>query len=412
MSATTDGDALIAIDVHGLAAGGDGVGKDAAGRTTFVAMTAPGDRARVRLVETHPRWARGELIELATVSAVRVDPPCPLFTSRRCGGCDWQHVGAAAQRDAKQAIVAAALRPLIAGGLVLEPLIAPEPDYGWRRRARWTIANGAIGYHGPRTKTVCDVDACPQLAPALEAVLRALRAHPRLLASDGELHAVIGAGGDAHVVIDARCRVDLAAGLVGQAGIAGVAWRDGAAGAATIELEPGVHVRADEFAQAGALGNAALRAEVAAAIAVTAGERVLELYAGGGNFTRDLIAAGATVTATDQHAPRVSAAPTARFVPGQVAEVVARLATVGQRFDAVLLDPPRTGARDVAALLAATGAARIVYVSCDPATFARDAALIVGSGYAAVRARGLDLMPQTAHVELVARFERRALTPA
>jgi len=397
---------MTTIDIHGLAAGGDGVGKDAEGRTTFVARTAPGDRATVTITEAHPRWARGELVELAAASTVRVEPPCPLFSARVCGGCDWQHVSDAAQRDAKHAIVAAALRKMISAGLELAPLIAPEAGYGWRRRARWTIANGAIGYHGPRSHTVCDVVVCPQLEPALEPVLAALRAHPRLLASDGELHAVVGVGGAVHVVIDARCRVDLAAGLVGQAGIVGVAWKGGAAGAATIELEPGVQVRADEFAQAGARGNTALRAEVAAAIAVAAGERVLELYAGGGNFTRDLLAAGATVTASDLHAPRSSAAPGARFVPGQAGEVVARAVASGQRFDAILLDPPRTGARDVVGHLAATGAGRIVYVSCDPATFARDADVLVGAGFAPRWARGLDLMPQTAHVELVARFDR------
>lgn len=395
------------LSIHGLAAGGDGVGKDADGRTTFVAATAPGDRATVRLTETHPRWARGELIALVTPSPSRVEPPCPLFVARRCGGCDWQHLSDDAQHVGKQAILAAALRKQIAGGLELAPLATPERSYAWRRRARWTIARGAIGYHGPRSREVCDVETCGQLAPGLEAVLRALRAHPRLLASDGELHAVLGHAGEAHVVIDARCRVDLAAGLVGQAGIVGVAWKGGAAGAATVELEPGLHMRADEFAQAGALGNTALRAEVAAAIAVTAGERVLELYAGGGNFTRDLLAAGATVTATDVHAPATSAAPAARFVPGRADEVVARLAVAGQRFDAVLLDPPRTGARDVVGGLAALGATRVVYVSCDPATFARDAELLDAAGFAPRWARGLDLMPQTAHVELVARFDRR-----
>ena len=393
------------VDIHGLAAGGDGVGKDAAGRTTFVAATAPGDRAAVHLVETHARWARGELVELLARAPSRIEPPCPLFASRRCGGCDWQHVAEAAQRDAKQAIVAGAVRRLTAAGATLAPLAAPERGYGWRRRARFTVAGGAIGFHAPRSERVCDVAACPQLAPALEAVLAAIRgAAPALGLGDGAIHTVVGAAGAAHVVIEARCRD--AAALVGQAGIAGVVWPGGAAGASTVELEPGLHVRADEFAQAGALGNAALRAAVAAAIAVAPGERVLELYAGNGNFTRDLIAAGAVVTATDHAAPRQAAAPGARFVAGDAARVVAELAAAGARFDAVVLDPPRSGARDVAARLAATGATRVVYVSCDPATFARDADALVASGFIARAVQAFDLMPQTAHVELVARFDR------
>lgn len=405
----------IDVAINALAAGGDGVGRDESGRAVFVAMTAPGDVARVRVIEAHARWARGELIELVTPAAGRVDPPCPLFASRACGGCQWQHVTDAGQQAAKQAILAGALRTLIAGGMELRPLLAPVPPYSWRRRARWTVQRGAIGYHAPRGHEVCDVPRCPQLEPALEAVLVAIRASGAIQ-GDGEIHAIIGERDAAHVVLDVPCDPRAAAALVGQATIAGVAWtggsaRDdrgrpastgGSAGADAIELETGLMARADEFAQASRAGNAALRALVREAVAARAGERVFELHAGGGNFTRDLVAAGAQVTPTDQQAPAV---PPPGFVRGAAAEVVARLVREQARFDAILLDPPRTGAREVVDQLGAL-ADRVIYVSCDPATFARDAAQLTAAGLVARWAQGIDLMPQTAHVELVARFDR------
>ncbi|MBZ0237526.1 MAG: class I SAM-dependent RNA methyltransferase, partial [Deltaproteobacteria bacterium] len=190
--------------------------------------------------------------------------------------------------------------------------------------------------------------------------------------------------------------------------------------ASTIELEPGLPARGDTFAQASRAGNDALRALVREAVSPRSGERVLELYAGSGNFTRDLLAAGAQVTASDSHPPPVLRLPlaslgvaqdergsgAARFLVGGAAAVTRDLVGRGDRFDAVLLDPPRTGARDVVGELAAFGPARVVYVSCDPATFARDAEHLVASGFAPRWAQALDLMPQTAHVELVARFDR------
>jgi 23S rRNA (uracil1939-C5)-methyltransferase len=434
------GDAApVAVEVHALAAGGDAVGRDASGRAVFVAGAAPGELVLVRVRELHARWARGDLVEVTRASPARVEPPCALFASRACGGCQWQHVDDATQQAQKQHTVAGALRRLVAAGMELRPLLAPVPPYGWRRRARFAVRlDGSgladlygprtiVGFHAPRDRGVCDVPACPQLEPALEAVLQAIRA-AEVVTGDGELHAIVGDAG-AHVVLDAPCNATRAAALVGQAGIAGVAWRRDeprgagdraatwtSAGAPSIELENGLLARGDDFAQASRAGNAALRALVRDALAAQPGERVLELYAGSGNFTRDLVAGGATVTATDVAAVRETRAPSAdartpspgaaTFVAGDAAAVVRDLGSRRERFDAILLDPPRTGALDVVAQLAAFAPARIVYVSCDPATFARDAEHLAKAGYAPRWAQALDLMPQTSHVELVARFER------
>lgn len=391
----------IAVEIHALAAGGDAVGRDEGGRAVFVAGAVPGEHVQVRLRETHARWARGELVSVMRPVAARVEPPCPLFASRACGGCQWQHVHDAVQHAQKLAIVTGALRKLVAAGLTLRPLLAPVAPYRWRRRARFAVQGTVIGFHAPRDRGICDVPACLQLEPALEAVLQAIRAADAV-DGDGEIHAIVGADG-AHVVFDVACDAARAAALAGQAGIAGVAWREGAAGAPTVEIEPGLAARGDDFAQASRAGNDALRALVREAMAATPGERVLELYAGGGNFTRDLAAAGASVVASDERAP--ANAPSG-FIAGNAATVVRDLVARRARFDGVLLDPPRTGAKDVVTQLAALGPARVVYVSCDPATLARDAEHLAAAGLAPRWAQPLDLMPQTAHVELVARFER------
>ncbi|HVK78741.1 MAG TPA: TRAM domain-containing protein [Kofleriaceae bacterium] len=391
------------VDVHALAAGGDGIGRDRSGRATFIAGTAPGDVVRARVVEAHARWARAELVAIDVRSPARVEPPCPLFVAGTCGGCQWQHVTVEAQRAAKQQLVAGALRRLIGAGLELRPLLAPVADYHWRRRARWSVAGGAIGFHAPRSHAVADLaGVCLQVEPALDAVLVAIRDGAVIApGATGEIHAAVGPGG-AHVVLAVPVDDAAAAALVGRAGIAGVAWPGGAAGAAAIELEPGLWGRGDDFAQASAAGNDALRALVRDACAVAPGARVLELHAGGGNFTRDLLAAGADVTAVDERPP---SRPIGSVVTGPAAEVVARLGRDGARFEVVLLDPPRTGARDVVGALAALGPRRIIYVSCDPATFARDADVLAAAGLTPRWAQALDLMPQTAHVELVACFE-------
>jgi len=405
---------IVELTIDALAAGGDGVGREPSGRVVMVARTAPGDRVRARLVEEHARWARGELVEVVALGPARVEAPCPLAAT--CGGCPWQHVDLDAQRAAKTALVAGPLRRLLAGGLELRPIATPVAAWGWRRRARlhWIRPKGrpaVIGFFGARSRRIVDVAACPQLDPALDAALGAVRgALGSALRESGEIHLAAGAGGRVHVVVDGPVDPDAAAPLVGTAGIDGVVVRPRGArggavvhGAARIDLEPDLAGAADDFAQASAAGNDALRAEVTAALGPGPGA-LLELFAGAGNFTRDAVAAGWTVTASDRN-PAPALAGT-RWITGAADEVVAGLAAGGDAFDAVLLDPPRTGAREVCAVLGRLGARRVVYVSCDPPTLGRDAELLAGQGYTPRWARPLDLMPQTAHVEVVCLLER------
>jgi len=387
---------VLELDVTALAAGGDGVGRDANGRVTFVARTAPGDRVVVRLGEQRASFARGELVRVIAPSPARVTPACAYFAAG-CGGCQWQHVSRGEQLAAKQALVAGALRKL--DRLVVAPIADPCPPLGWRRRARFHVAGGKLGLYAHASHRVIELAGCPQLEPELDAALGAVaRASP----PDGELALVRGHTGAIAVGITRAWAG--APALIGRAGIVGVIAGDDVHGEPVVEVDPGVHGGPWDFAQASAAGNAALveLARAALGASVTRGGALLELHAGAGNLTRAFVADGWQVVASDVAAP-VRAIAGARFELGAAADVLAR---VPGPFDAVVLDPPRTGAKEAIAGIARHAPRVVVYVSCDPATLARDAALLVAAGYRAEQAWPIDLMPQTAHVECVVRFAR------
>jgi len=397
------------VDVTALASGGDGVARDE-GRVTFVPRTAPGDRVRVQLTKQTSSFARGTLVEVLEPSADRVAPPCPHFVAG-CGGCTWQHVTRAAQLVAKQAITEGALRKL---GAVVEKIADPCPPYGWRRRARFHVAGGRAGLYREGTNHVLPITAagdvppvsgaglaCPQLEPALDAAYRAVAAASP---PDGELALALGHRGE--IVVGVERAWKLADRLLGKAGIVGVLAGEASHGKTRIEVEPGLQGGPWDFAQASAAGNAALIELARTALgkpmvgdaARARAPRMLELHAGSGNLTRAFRADGWEVTPSD-------VAPSAEpgFLLGPADEVLAR--ATGP-FDAIVLDPPRTGAVEAIPGIVKLAPRTVVYVSCDPATLARDAQRLVEAGYRAERAWPIDLMPQTAHVEVVLRLTR------
>jgi 23S rRNA (uracil1939-C5)-methyltransferase len=370
------------VEVTALAAGGDGVARDE-GRVTFVPRTAPGDRVRVRLTKETKSFARGELVEIVTASPDRVVPPCPHFIAG-CGGCAWQHIARPAQLAAKQQLVANALRKL---DVAIEPIADPCSPYGWRRRARFHVAGGKLGLYREGTHDLVPIEHCPQLEPALDAAMRAISTPP-----DGELVMLVGAG----IVIGTEKPWKGAAALVGKAGIVGVVAGETSYGKTRIAVEPGLVGGPWDFAQASTAGNAALIELARRAVGPASGP-MLELHAGAGNLTRGFRADGWTVTTAD-------------IVPGSdiVGSADQVLARAEGPFDAIVLDPPRTGALEAVPGILRHAPAVVVYVSCDPATLARDAEKLVAGGYRAERAWPVDLMPQTAHVEVVLRLTRTA----
>ncbi len=373
---------LVELVIERLAHGGEGVGHLPDGRICFVMLTAPGDRVRVRVTASHARWTRGELEEVLAPGPARAEPSCPLFS--RCGGCQWQHVTLEAQRAAKHAIVAHALKAEVA------PIEAPGPALGYRRRARLHLAGGRVGYRALRSHDVVDVASCPLFAPALDEVLARLR--PVLATRTGEAQL-----------------------LVGDRGAPAVAAPGASLGSVWVDLgDDGgrpFRARADTFVQANEHANATLRALVSGAL--VGAKRVLELFSGSGNFTRDLLAAGKDVVAIEASKEAGELArENLAGLPGSlrmVAHPVERaLPFESGRFDAILVDPPRAGLDAKVPAQLTRLSTRLVYVSCDPVTLGRDVARLRALGWALERAVPVDAWPQTFHVETVAVLSRPA----
>ncbi len=403
---------LVRLRVDSLAFGGDAVARAGDGRVVFVSGGAvPGDELDAVVTEVRRGFARASVSRLITLSQARVTSRCPL--SGTCGGCQWQEAALDAQRAAKQAIVERALGRL---GAEVAPLVAAAPAWEYRTRARFTVGAGAVGYQARRSHEVVDVATCPLLHPALDRALAAARA---ALADQLPVGATISGlvGRDDRVQLaltgtGTRTGTGTIEALIGRAGIVGVLVDGRAIGASWIDTgegdEPPFRAAADGFAQASAVGNRALRRLVAEA-ASAAGARVLELYAGDGNFTRDLAAVAASVLAVEgdaRAAARLRDNVSAAAVRAEPAERAARrLADAGERFDLAVIDPPRAGARELAERLPRL-APRLVYVSCDPMTLARDAGALAAAGLRPRAAVPVDLMPHTYHVEVVATFAR------
>lgn len=395
------------VTISELAAGGDGVGRLPDGRVAFVPQTAPGDVVDIDIVQAQASFVRGRVRAVVQASAQRVTAPCAAFTAG-CGGCQWLHVDMATQHAAKRAIVSKALRHVL-GDVVVPDVTVSAPALGWRRRARVHVQDSALGFLAAGSHDVVDAPACVQVTPAVAAAMQNVRAQRHLAApaapaaSSAHWRSEFALVEDRHGVVTTAYLGDAAPGVA-------VPPATGP-GAPELEIDDGVWIPPAGFAQASSAGNAALVAAVGRALhaamaadgATARAPRVLELYAGAGNFTRAALAAGCSVTAVDFVAP-VRWEHRAAFIRGDASEVAARMQP--QQFEIVLLDPPRQGAREVMPALLKLAPASIIYVSCDPATLARDLGALRAGGYELAQLEVHDTMPNTAHVEVVTRLQR------
>ncbi len=407
---------------HGGAAVGVAVSDDDDGRILFVDGALPGETVEVEVTREGKRWRRGVALRLRRASPDRVEPPCPLADT--CGGCDWQYVRPAAQGRLKRDIVIDQLRGVL-DGVTVGDTVGVGPPLGYRRRAKMHyIREGRelrLGFRPARTHELVDVRSCLVLAPALDRGLQRIRALAPHLPIQGNVlglsdreKVVLGLPGvrpEEALVAAAQAAVDRE--LVGfmlrggrQRHAVGNPWLeiDGEQGRTPVVAGP------FSFAQAQAPGNAALVRHVVAR-AHPAGRRVLELFAGGGNFTRGLSREARRVWTVDEDresvkllrelAERWDLSINAKH--GSAQRLLQRLARAGTRYESIVLDPPRKGLGEEAAVaLSRVASGHVVYVSCDPATLARDLRVLVDRGLRLTDVHVFDLMPMTAQVEVVA----------
>jgi 23S rRNA (uracil1939-C5)-methyltransferase len=386
----------------------------------------PGERVRIRLSRKAAGAQRGELSVVVEPSADRVEPACAL--AERCGGCPLMSLASPAQLRFKQQ----KLRDMLSGlGLQVEPEVVPSPHVlGYRGRARLSFRSDGtatrIGYFAAASHALVDVAACVVLRPALSAGLTALRADlATALQGEGEITLGLGEGG--RCVAELACRAPQAPAayaasdaLVARGVFAGISLRVGDGAAATFG-DPRQRDAASDglplWAAAGGFRQAnpevnALLTERVLALAEPASARVLELYAGHGNFTVGLAALAQSLRAVESDRAASDACREAlRSRSFAHAQVVCADAAEGARgrgpLDVVVLDPPRTGAKSALPAILARQARRIVYVSCDLATLRRDLVELLRGGYGVDAATGFDMFPNTAHLETVVRLQHQ-----
>ena len=424
-----------------VAHGGWCVARPADGPVVFVRHALPGEQVLARITEVTTRFARAEAIEILAASPDRVTPPCPHARPGGCGGCDWQHAVLPAQRSLKAAVIRQQLRRM--AGMDREITVEPLPGdqdtnqslateatprcgagLGWRTRVQFAVRDdGVAGLRAHRSHRVIDVGECLIAHPSITDLGLTGRRWP----GEASVEALVATGSGERAVIVSPGRSAATAteqitadAVLRRAGhrltpvrgrgyltqhAAGRDWR----------------VSAGAFWQVHPAAADALTAAVLAALEPRPGDTALDLYCGVGLFAGTLASAvgpGGTVVGVEADDAAVRDArhnlreyPGVRVHRGDVADVLARGGLPPARL--VVADPPRSGlAREVIDYVSAAGNGvdRLAYVSCDPATLARDIGLLVGRGWVLDDLRGFDAFPMTHHVECVATLSATGVT--
>ncbi len=398
----------VTLDILDIGARGDGIAEHD-GRRYFVPFTLPGET-----VLAEPQGKRGEglaadLVEVLAPSRHRVDPVCRHFGV--CGGCALQHWRLDAYGDWKAGLIARALERSGVKRPGFEPTVQGRPNE--RRRADFVLRRNLAGFHERASHRAFDIEECPVVAPKLLTLLPALRS---AAPGEGALDAIVNetdTGLDILLRPHKRAALSLAASqklvaLANAADLARVSWGDRndpepvvmrrvprlAYGGVTVDPPPGV------FLQATRRAEQAMRAAVAEWLA--GARRVADLFAGIGALT-----VGQPWRSMLYESDKAAVAAVSKL--NGIRRDLFRnplLATDLKRFDAVVLDPPRAGATAQAAELATSDIARIVYASCDPGSFARDARILQDGGYRLEKLKPIDQFLWSGHVELIALFAK------
>jgi 23S rRNA (uracil1939-C5)-methyltransferase len=426
-----------------LAFGGNGVCR-INGKVCFVPFSCPGDEVRLAVTSEKRSYCVARIAELIVPSTFRVTSPCPVFG--RCGGCSWQHIEYAQQLLAKQQIL---IETLWRGSRVESEYVRavlPSPaEYGYRSRVQFKLHGSAnnlrIGFFRSNSHIVEDAGSgCAIALPVINTALAALR---KVLVSFPDISAI------PQISID--CAEDGVVAVVTYSGhnknAAAAFFRERRA-----DLLPltGMYLNTDRkvlqklygddqlvyslpaatpeakecllayqpggFSQVNRGQNRAMLEIVRQLACFQGNEQVLDLYCGNGNFSLPIAGEVAAVTGIEEYAGSIASAEANRFKNGIAnteficADAVAglkQLAASGRHFDTVILDPPRAGAAEAVSELCQLNPARIIYISCDPSTLARDCGLLADKGYHVRECVPVDMFPQTYHLESVTLLQKK-----
>ena len=384
------------VEIERLLPGGVGLAH-AEGLTLFVSLAAPGDALRVKIDRVQGAVGFASIVEILKPSPVRIEPPCPYFG--RCGGCDFQQLTYEAQLQAKVEMIRDCFHRIAKIEAPGDIHITPSAnEWHYRARATWQVdpKEKLLGYYERGSNRVCDVDSCAVLTPQMEATLEQVR--KEVAARDvRQLRHVDAVVGDEGVSVAPT--------------IAGFSPRN-------LSRRIGAEAysfSAETFFQ---VNHELLEPLIAAALGDASGQFAIDLYCGVGLFTLPLARRFARVTAVEAHSRAVEFArrnlERAKLENVEVASLgVADWVKHSRSFevlDFLLLDPPRVGCENaVVEGILAMRPRRLVYVSCDPATLARDLKKFIADDYVLDSVEAFDMFPQTHHVETVARLTARSL---
>ena len=426
------------LRVNTLVYQGDGLGRYQ-GKAVFIPFTAPKDVVSCRIVEEKRSFLRGVAERVVIPSPLRVEPRCPHFT--RCGGCQWQHLDYEAQLNAKREIFASALErnASVAKEVVGEIIPSPE-EWGYRSRCLLRCkaegGNNSIGFYSRKSREVVDVEKCPILRPELNRILSLIRQRlkdvvylfsdvqmevgdegaPRVmvgasgLAKRGEgkrlfskateaLREVAEAEGFSLLVRDFKGEVS----ILNQASEPQIKPLHGSE--MTLKMDP-LGFFQGNLDQNRNLVGLVLRL-IDRFLPNPSQARVLDLFCGMGNLSVPLATMCGEVVGVEAYPLAVDVAwrnarqngvANVRFVKEKVASF---LKSVQGEFQAVVMDPPRIGAKRETPLVAGLRPKLVIYVSCDPMTLARDLRELISVGYKVVSSTPIDMFPQTFHIESV-----------
>lgn len=416
----------LTIRIDSLSYGRAAVGR-VDGKVAFVEGGAPGDLVRAEVTADKGRYLEASVSEVLEPGPARVEPPCPLVG--RCGGCPWQHVDYQAQLEAKRDAVVDALER-IAG--LENPSVAPTEasplQFEYRNRLKLRFSRGRLGFYSARTHDVVPIPDCmiaePRVREAIPTVetfvatleTRAVRVE---IAARGELGGVVVAinsegrlrKADVH-----RCKDFLAVrknpvkGLVMWGRGWNRAWGDTRRRYAATK-DVAWETQGAAFGQINTEANRRLVQEVLSAADPRAKDTVLDLYAGAGNYALALARITRRVVAVESDGDAVEAGRRSaehlglenlEFVAARVEKYLARDDRAAP--DVIIVNPPRSGLADATEAVSDLKAKRVVYVSCNPATLARDIRVFASKGYEVDKVSPIDLFPNTFHVETVCRM--------
>jgi 23S rRNA (uracil1939-C5)-methyltransferase len=398
------------------------------GKVVFVPYTMTGDEAWIEITEEKKTYSTARLNEIIIPSPGRVNPPCPYFGS--CGGCQWQHIDYSIQVEQKKEILGETLKRL--GGLKEIPSISvassPKP-YDYRVRVQLKVKGKEIGYYQEKSHQIVDIDHCPISHPLVNQIIQKLREALETLSRMEEIEINVSPEEGRGVLLfhphsyDQRAEYFMKELLQDQPILRGIAItrKDGhhLFGDPTLNFtiplsqkrekrELKLRISAGSFFQVNPEQNQRLVQTVLQFSRVDQEDRVFDLYAGAGNLTLSLAEGAGEVLGIEENRMAFEDAQfnaerngikNCHFIQGRVEDVF--LNWKKETPDLVVLDPPRTGCKTILDQVVRWKPKKIIYVSCEPTTFARDLGLFSKRGYSLQRLDLIDMFPQTFHMEVV-----------